>query len=50
MTTYASGNLADHVSVKGVDDSILKLMITFVANTTTSLMKDKALTQRFGGT
>ena len=48
--TYVAGNLADHMSIRGVDDSILKLMITFFANTTTSLIKDKALTQRFGGT
>lgn len=47
-STYTSGNLADHVHLNGVDDSILKLFITFAVNTTASLIKDKALTQRFG--
>jgi hypothetical protein len=47
-STYISSNLSDHLKVPGVDQSILKLMITFVVNTTTSLAKDKALAQRFG--
>lgn len=47
-STYTSGNMADHFHINGVDDSILKLFITFAVNTTTSLIKDKALTQRFG--
>jgi len=47
-STYISSNLADHVSIKGIDPSILKLGITFVVNTVTSLAKDRALTQKFG--
>lgn len=47
-STYISSNVADHVHMKGVDDSLLKLLITFTVNTSASLVKDKALTQRFG--
>lgn len=47
-STYISSNLADHAHVQGIDPAILKLMITFVVNTVTSLAKDKALAQRFG--
>ena len=47
-STYISSNLSDHIHVSGVDPSILKLMITFVVNTTASLAKDKALAQKFG--
>ena len=46
--TYGSSNVADHVKINGVDPSLVKLMISFLANTTTSLAKDKALAQRFG--
>jgi hypothetical protein len=42
-STYISSNLSDHIHVNGVDPAILKLMITFVVNTTASLAKDKAL-------
>lgn len=47
-STYISSNLADHWHIKGIDDSILKLLLTFAVNTSASLIKDKALTQRFG--
>lgn len=47
-TTYATSNLCDHIKVKGVDPAIVKLMITFLVNTTASLVKDKALAQAFG--
>ncbi len=47
-STYISSNLADHIAINGVDPALLKLGITFVVNTVTSLAKDKALTQKFG--
>lgn len=47
-STYISSNLADHMHIKGIDDSLLKLIVTFAVNTSASLIKDKALTQRFG--
>lgn len=46
--TYISSNLADHIHSKSVDPAIMKLGITFVVNTVTSLLKDRALTQKFG--
>ena len=49
-STYASSNLADHVIVNGIDPAIVKLVISFVVNTSTSLIKDKALAQAFGNT
>jgi uncharacterized protein YejL (UPF0352 family) len=47
-STYISSNLSDHLKVSEIDPAILKLMVTFVVNTTTSLAKDKALAQKFG--
>jgi hypothetical protein len=47
-STYISSNLADHWRISGVDPALLKLMTTFLVNTVTSIIKDKALTQRFG--
>lgn len=46
--TYASSNIADHWHIHGVEPSLIKLMTTFCVNTGTSIIKDKALTQRFG--
>lgn len=49
-STYLSSNLADHVDVPGVTPPIVKLTISFLVNTTASLIKDKALAQHFGKT
>lgn len=47
-STYASSNIADHVEINRVDPSIVKLMISFLVNTSASLVKDKALAMAFG--
>ena len=47
-TTYATSNLCDHIKIKGVDPALVKLTLTFLVNTTASLIKDKALAQAFG--
>ena len=49
-TTYATSNLCDHIRISNVDPAIVKLTITFLWNTTASLVKDKALAQAFGAT
>ena len=49
-TTYATSNVCDHINIKGVDPALIKLTITFLVNTTASLIKDKALAQAFGAT
>jgi len=46
--TYVTSNLADHVNLSWIDPAISKLMAVFFVNTTLSLLKDKALTQRLG--
>ena len=48
LATYSTSNLCDHIKVKGVDPALVKLTITFLVNTTASLMKDKAFAQAFG--
>lgn len=48
QATYVTSNLADHYVVPWLDPAISKLMAVFAVNTTFSLLKDKALTQRFG--
>lgn len=48
QATYITSNLADHYVIPWVDPAISKLMAVFVVNTTLSLLKDKALTQRLG--
>lgn len=46
--TYVASNLADHYVVPWLDPAISKLMAVFAVNTTFSILKDKALTQRLG--
>lgn len=48
QATYVTSNLADHYVISWLDPAISKLMAVFTVNTTLSLLKDKALTQRFG--
>lgn len=48
QATYVTSNLADHYVISWLDPAISKLMAVFAVNTTLSLLKDKALTQRFG--
>ena len=47
-STYISSNLADHVRINTVDPALIKLTISFLVNTSASLIKDKALAQAFG--
>ena len=47
-STYISSNVADHVEIKGMDPAFVKLMMSFLVNTSASLVKDKALAQAFG--
>ena len=46
--TYVTSNLADHMVMPWVDPAISKLISVFLVNTSLSLLKDKALTQRLG--
>lgn len=46
--TFVTSNLADHYVIPWLDPAISKLLAVFTVNTTMSLLKDKALTQRFG--
>lgn len=48
QSTYIASNLADHYVVPWLDPAVSKLLTVFVVNTTLGLLKDKALTQRFG--
>ncbi len=48
--TYSTSNVCDHINVKGVDPAFIKLTLTFLVNTTASLIKDKVLAQAFGAT
>ena len=48
QATYVTSNLADHYVVPWLDPAISKLIAVFLVNTTFSLLKDKALTQRLG--
>lgn len=48
--TYSSSNLADHLVISGISPAIVKLMVSFLVNTSASLVKDKALAQHFGAT
>ena len=48
QATYLTSNLADHYIIPWLDPAISKLMAVFLVNTTLSLLKDKALTQRLG--
>lgn len=49
-TTYATSNLCDHIRMGSIDPALIKLTLTFLVNTTASLVKDKALAQVFGAT
>lgn len=46
--TYLTSNLADHYVIPWLDPAVSKLLAVFLVNTTFSLLKDKALTQRLG--
>lgn len=48
QATYVASNLADHYVIPWLDPAVSKLLTVFVVNTTFGLLKDKALTQRFG--
>lgn len=49
-TTYMTSNYADHVRpIEALDPAINKLLLTFAVNSGVGLLKDKALTQAFGG-
>lgn len=48
QSTYVASNLADHYVIPWLDPAVSKLLTVFVVNTTFGLLKDKALTQKFG--
>ena len=49
-STYITSNYSDHFRpIESIDPSINKLILTFIVNSGVGLLKDKALTQAFGG-
>jgi hypothetical protein len=49
LSTYTASNLADHVNLSpDVPHPIQKLLMVFLANTTTSLIKDKKYAVKYG--
>jgi hypothetical protein len=48
-TTYVANNLTDHSEIiPGISISLQNLICTFIANTITGILKDKAYIQKFG--
>ena len=48
-STYIANNISDHSHIiPGISIPIQNLIVTFIANSTTGISKDKAYTQKFG--